>query len=185
LCGDTFQVIRAAYDGLKTPVQRQQYRRQLYGETLDDPLAEGNAVLQAEVHFQEGQQLLTRREWDRAAELLAKAWELNPKEGEYALALGTVRARQTEAGRPHLEREAEALLRRAHGMLENSAEPAYQMGRLALRRGDADTAVSQFRLALSRDPKHLAAQREFRLLRMRQPAGGGRLGDLLSRRSKG
>lgn len=184
LYADTFQVIRAAYDGLKTPAQRQQYRRRLYGEKLDDPVAEGNAVLQAEVHYQDGQRLVKRREWDRAAELLARAWELNPEEGEYALALGTARARQVEAGRPHLEREAEALLRRAHGMLAHSAEPAYQMGRLALRRNDTDTAASQFRLALERDPDHLPAQREFRLLRMRQPAGAGRLGDLLSRRAK-
>ncbi|MDF1552424.1 MAG: DUF4388 domain-containing protein [Deferrisomatales bacterium] len=171
LFGDSFQVIRAAYDGLKTPELRQQHLRHLHGAAPEDPLEEGSAVLQAEVHYQEGQQLLKRRDWNRAAELLGKAWELNPTEGEYALGLGVARARQSGAGRPDLERDAEGLLRQAHEMLPGSGEPTYHLGRLALQRGDPETAAGFLRQALGRDPNHLAAQRELRVLRMR---GAGR-----------
>ena len=174
LFGETFQVIRASYDGLKTPDLRQHHLRHLYGEAPEDPLQEGSAVLQAEVHYQEGQHLLKRRDWNRAAELLGKAWELNPTEGEYALGLGVAWARQSGAGRPDLERDAEGLLRQAHDMLPRSGEPAYHLGRLALQRGDAEAAAGFLRQALGRNPDHMAAQRELRVLRMRGSAGGGR-----------
>jgi DNA-binding response OmpR family regulator/tetratricopeptide (TPR) repeat protein len=172
--GDTFQVIRASYDGLKTAELRQHHLRHLYGEAPEDPREEGNAVLQAEVHYQDGQKLLKRRDWTRAAELLAKAWELNPTEGEYALGLGVARARQGGTGRPDLERDAEGLLRRAHDMLPRSGDPAYHLGRLALQRGDPEAAAGFLRQALAREPEHLAAQRELRLLRMRGVSGGKR-----------
>jgi len=132
LFGETFQVLRTAYEGLRTATARQQHLRSLHGEAADDPLAEGNAALQAEVHYQEGRQRLKRREWRRAAESLAKAWELNAAEGEYVLALGLAQARLAGAGRPDLRPDAERLLRRAHELLPNSGEPAYQLGRLAL-----------------------------------------------------
>lgn len=178
---ETFQVIQAAYEGLKTETRRREYLKFIQ-QGLGDEVADGSKILQAEALFQEGKMLLKRRAWDEACEAFRKALDLNPDEGEYALQLGIAKLQNAAAGRMDLLPEAEELLVRARTLMPGSPEPFYRLGRLLMLRGDLQGAAAHMQAALSRSPNHVEALREMRLIRMRTTKKGGVLGALLGKR---
>jgi DNA-binding response OmpR family regulator/tetratricopeptide (TPR) repeat protein len=178
---ETFQVIQAAYEGLKTETRRREYLKFIQ-EGLGEEVSDGSKILQAEALFQEGKMLLKRRAWDEAGEAFRKALDLNPDEGEYALNLGIAKLQSAAAGRTHLFGEAEELLVRARTLMPMSPEPFYRLGRLLMLRGDLEGAASHMQAALSRNPNHVEALREMRIIRMRSGKKGGVLGALLGKR---
>ncbi len=179
--GELFRLIQAAYDGIKTATRRKEYLRFLE-ETPDDAAATDSAqVLEAEALFQQGRLMLNRRQWDAAADLLRQALDLNPDEGEYVLSLGVARMRQAAGGRTGALEDAEALFRRARELLPDEADPCYHLGRVRAQMGDPAGAVALYRAAVNRDPHHVDALRELRLLEMR---GSGRKKVLAGRKGK-
>ncbi|MDW7709861.1 MAG: response regulator [Deferrisomatales bacterium] len=180
---EIFHLVQAAYEALKAEVRRREYLKFLQ-EGLEEEVAGGARVLEAEACFQEGRLLLRRRAWDDAAEALRRAWEANPEEGEYALHLGIARLHQAAAGRENVLPEAEELLLRARGLLGASAEPSFRLGHLRALQGDLEAARTHLEAALARDPNHVQALRELRLLRMRQERKGSVLGALFGRKEK-
>lgn len=178
---ETFQVIQAAYEALKTEGRRREYLDFLHQDPSGQ-VSEGARILEAETLYVEGTAALRRRAWDAAAAAFRRALDLKPDEGEYALGLGLARLRQAAAGREGALAEAEELFLRAAAMIPGSAEPPYRLGRIAAQRGDLDRAAQYYQAALTRNPHHLEAQRELRLLRSRSEKKAGVLGSLLGRK---
>jgi CheY-like chemotaxis protein len=180
---ETFHLIQAAYEALKSESRRREYLKFIQDGPEED-VSGGARVLEAEGFFQRGRVLLRRRAWDEAAEAFRQAWEANPEEGDYALQLGIARMHQAAAGRESFLAEAEELLVRARGMLKSSPEPYFRLGHLRALQGDLEGARSQLDAALARNPNHVEALRELRVLRMRQEKKGGVLGSLFGRKDK-
>ncbi|GAB4262490.1 MAG: hypothetical protein Kow0092_12880 [Deferrisomatales bacterium] len=183
LHAETFHVIQAAYEALKTETRRREYLK-FIEEGLEEEVTDGSRILEAETLFQQGRMLLKRRSWDAAAEALDRALDLNPDEGEYALYLGIARMRQAAAGRPEALPEAEELFQRARSQLPNSPEPYYRLGRLATLRGDLDRAAAYYQGALARSPNHVESLRELRLIKMRMDKRPGVLGSLWGKKER-
>lgn len=160
--GEIFRLVQTAYDAIKTQARREEYLRFLQGAEPES--RDAGDILAAEARFQEGRQLLRRRQWDGAARAFEEALAVNPDEGEYVLHLGLARLRQAAAGRDGALAEARALFQRAAELLPGAAEPWFRLGRLALLDGDGAGARRAFREALRRDPRHTDALRELRRL---------------------
>ena len=78
--------------------------------------------------------------------------------------------------------EARRLFLLASKLDVSSAEPYYRLGALSKRLEEHDAAISYFKRALVRDPDHVEAARELRLLRSRGHGGKkGLLGGLFRR----
>lgn len=180
---ETFHVIQAAYDALKTEPRRREYLKFIQ-EGLEEEVANGTRILEAETAFQQGRAMLSRRNWKAAADAFRRALEISPEEGEYALNLGIARMRETAAGEADALPEAEELFQRARTLMPNAAEPLYRLGRLAALRGEPEEAVSFYQSALARMPNHVEALRELRLLKMRTTKKGGVLGALWGRKER-
>lgn len=179
---ETFHVIQAAYEALKTEPRRRDYLKFIQ-EGVEEEVADGSKILEAEALFQKGRGLLKRRRWDEAEAALRGALELNPDEGEYSLHLGMAKMRQAAAGRKGGLEEAQDLFERARSLMPNNPEPYYNLGRLAAMRGDAERAESYYRSALSRSPNHVDSLRELRVMKMREEKKSGRgLSSLLGKR---
>jgi curved DNA-binding protein CbpA len=183
LHAETFRVVQAAYEALKTAPRRREYLKFIQ-EGIEEEVTDGSRILEAEALFQQGRIQLKRRAWDSATEAFQRALDLNPDEGEYALYLGMAKVRQAVAGNEGAISEAEDLLHRARMLLPSSPEPYYYLGRLSLVRGDQERAASYFESALARRPNHVEAIRELRLIKMRNEKKGGVLGTLLGRKDK-
>ncbi len=181
--GETFHVIQAAYEALKTEPRRREYLKFIQ-EGLEEEVADGSRILEAEAQFQQGRALLKRRSWDEAAECFRRALDANPEEGEYALHLGIARLHQAGAGRENALAEAEELLLRARGLMQGSAEPYYRLGHLLALKGDVEGARAHLEAALARSPNPVEALRELRLIRMRTEKKGGVLGSLFGKKDK-
>jgi tetratricopeptide (TPR) repeat protein len=179
--GETFQVVQAAYEALKTEARRRDYLEFLQQGIAEDA-SEGARILEAETLYVEGNAALKRRAWDAAAAAFRRAIDLRPDEGEYVLGLGIACLRQSSAGREGALAEAEDLLRRASVMLPTSPEPAYRLGHIAAQRGAAEEASAFYQAALARNPHHMESLRELRLLRARSEKKGGVLNNLLGRK---
>jgi tetratricopeptide (TPR) repeat protein len=182
--GETFHLIQTAYDGLKTEPRRREYLKFIQ-EGLEEEVTDGSNILEAERYFQQGRIQMKRRDWGSATESFRQAYELNPEEGEYALYLGIAKMRQAVAGDHEVLPEAENLLQRARKLIPASPDPHYHLGRLSILRDDPERATSHFQSALARNPNHVEALREMRLLKMRAgKKGSGVIGALLGRREK-
>jgi len=180
---ETFHVIQAAYEALKTDTRRREYLKFIQ-EGLEEEVSDGSQILEGESLFQQGRMALKRRAWDEAVEAFGKAFELNPDEGEYALQLGVAKLHQAASGREGALHEAEELLARSRTLMPASAEPYYRLGHLLALRGDLEGARTHLEAALSRSPHHVEASRELRLIRMRTEKKGGVLGGLFARKEK-
>lgn len=180
---ETFHLIQTAYEALKTESRRGEYLKFIQ-DGLEEEVSGGSRILEAEGLFQQGRLWFRRRDWDEAAEAFRKAWEANPEEGEYALHLGIARMHQAAAGRENALAEAEELLLRARGLLGDSPEPNYRLGHLRALQGDLEGAQAHLGAALARNPNHVEALRELRILRMRQEKKAGLLGSLFGRKEK-
>lgn len=181
LQGEAFQIVRDAYEALKTEVRRREYLKMIQ-QGLAEEMTDGAKLLEAETLYLEGKNQLKRQAVDAALTSLRRATELNPNEGEYSLWLGIAVMRSGLPGDETVIAEAEELFRQAMGRLPDSPEPCYRLGRLASGRGDAEKAEGFFRKALARSPNHLESLRELRLLRLRSEKNAGVLGSILGKK---
>jgi Flp pilus assembly protein TadD len=91
-----------------------------------------------------------------------------------------------EGGRTQNDEEARRMLRQASELAPTLDEPMYRLGLLAKREGDFARAQSYFQHAVQRNPRHVEAQREIRLMRSRgetKPAKGV-LDSIIGRKAK-
>jgi DNA-binding response OmpR family regulator/curved DNA-binding protein CbpA len=172
LHGETFQIVQAAYESLKTQTRRQEYLKFLQ-EGLVQDISDGSSLLEAETQYMEGKLHLKRQAWGAAEAALRKAVKMNPDEGEYLLWLGIAALRNGTPGEKTILAEAAELFSQAMARLPASPEPCYRLGKLAAGRGEIDKAIEYFQTALARSPDHLESLRELRLIRLRSDGKRG------------
>ena len=142
--------------------------RQTYVWTLERQ-AQGlptdpRVIVEAESLFRRGQAMLRRGEAAPALPLLQQAAERNPGEAEFrshwGFALyGALGASALVAAREHL---AAAIALRDHDVAHEF------LGRIAHLEGDTEAARTHLRRALELEPKNVHAERELRLINLRQ-----------------
>lgn len=125
-------------------------------------------IAKAEAHFKLGEGLLRRGENQGALTELAEATRINPGEPEFLAAYGLAMylARGSEA-----LKDALAAIQRGLGMTEKLPAAHEYLGRIYRAEGDAHKAKNHFNKCLALDPKNIAAQRELRLMNMREESG--------------
>ncbi|HET6346634.1 MAG TPA: DnaJ domain-containing protein [Myxococcota bacterium] len=167
---------------LTNPEERKTYdwilERQAQGLPTDPKV-----VMEAEGLFRRGETLVRRGQVAQAEPILKQALTLNKGEAEYwayhGFALYVTKGAQALA-------EARAELQKCIAMSEKLDAPHEFLGRIAHSEGEHATAKKHLQRAIELNPKNTHAERELRLLTMRQeqaakPAKTGLLDKLLKR----
>lgn len=129
---------------------------------------ERNRKNKAKIQYQKGSVLLNRKGWVEAEAHLREAVELNGEESRYWRKLGWAIFNNSEADKSKRHDEACRCWIQALEFDEEDAEAHYYMALYHKGRND----LKKMRNALSRTvklkPRHVEAQRELRLLKMRE-----------------
>lgn len=184
MLSEAFVIVRSAYESLGSAEKRRAYLAALTRGSEQD--TSGPKILEAETLYQRGMAELRKRKWQAALPSLREAYRLNSNEAEYALNLGIALMSAEEGDRQQNTEEARAMFRRANELDPSSSEAYYRLGLLSKRDNDAAKAANYFQLALMRNPRHVEAQRELRLLRSRGAGGSVKsvFGSLMGRKPK-
>lgn len=181
LAAEAFAHVERAYEALLDPNRREEIEleRQRRQRAERDKV-EGRRAHDAERHYAEGQDALSRRAYPDALRCFGKSLELFPQEGEYHSYYGWALhlchpddAAMAEEGLEHCKR----------GMkLAGDRETAYLLaGRLCKATGRADAAERMFARAAQIRPDCIEALRELRLINMRRDKEKGLIQRLLRR----
>jgi tetratricopeptide (TPR) repeat protein len=123
-------------------------------------------VLEAEKLFQKALMLQKRQDFDKALELIDRARELNPNQGDY-LAVWASLQTVLRPGDGQLE-DLIAALRRAEEMAPRSERVHLHLAQLLKRIGHLAEARTHFGRVLEVNPHNIEASRELRLMEMRR-----------------
>jgi CheY-like chemotaxis protein len=166
LLSEMFVLIQNAYDSLRTAGDRKRYLKTIQAP-LDSDTLEASRILEAENQFQQGLGAANRRDWQAALVHLKSAHEQNADEPEYALQCGIAFANSHTGERQHNTEEARRLFLVAAKLDGDSADPYYRLGLLSKFSNDNENAMTYFQRAVIRDPGHIEARRELRLMNSR------------------
>ncbi len=165
----TFPIINLAYDTMIHPGKRAEFIAAMELEQMGGVEALQKRV-EAEMQIPHAQQLLRKRHFKHALELLDSIREVMPTDGEiladrvYAEMMWMIETKQ------NLKGEIGRLRQWINQALENRATYAsgyYYRGMLSKMDGQLEQAVKDFDRAIAIDPNHSEAQSEARVLRMR------------------
>ena len=130
-------------------------------------------VVDAAMDFQKVEVLVRRRDWDEALSILQEALEVSPEEADYHAMRGWVLLQRYGTGKKKDADEILACANRALAQVPDH-ERALHTRATALKQLDRiHEALKDFERILARNPKHVDAQREIRLARMRGQKPGG------------
>jgi len=148
-----------AYESLRTGDLRKEYRAKVEKESREQ---EVKPSLVAERFLQEGMKAVRTRDWPQAQAMFEKAVEAKPDEPEYKSYLGW--AIYSNPRLPLEDRKARAkeLLEAAINHNPNLDSPHVFMGKILKDEGKPDYAESEFRAALSANPRCREAERELK-----------------------
>lgn len=170
-----FAMIAEAYQTLTDAKKRRQYDDEvILGKKSDDDASdEANAILNAEHHFLKGERLLRAGNTAKAFEAFAQAVELYPRESEYQACYGWTMWKLNHPANPGKASEAEKVLRDALKANARNDKAHLFLGQIARVKGELDEAKKHFEKALAIQPDNTDAQRELRVMEMRDSKGKG------------
>lgn len=147
--------------------------RRIYSQAVEghDPEAARRAI-EAEVDFQKGEVYFRKGDLAKAEQHFLAAVEGNPEEGEHLALLAWTRY-QTVAMELRGEHRQSTLemLERAIALSPRCARAHYFLGKLTLEERRVDAALQAFRRAASLKRSYIEAEREIRIIEMRQRGG--------------
>ncbi|HUT79272.1 MAG TPA: DUF4388 domain-containing protein [Polyangia bacterium] len=123
-------------------------------------------VLEAEKLFQKALMLQKRQDYDKALELIDRARELNPNQGEYLAVWANLQTLR-RPGEGQLD-DLITALRRAEEMAPRSERVHLHLAQLLKRIGHQAEARTHFERVLEVNPRSIEASRELRLMEMRR-----------------
>lgn len=123
-------------------------------------------ALEAEKHFQKAVVLMRREQWDACLELVDRARQLSPKEGEYLAVWVYLQSRIRPVSSP--VEDLIAHLRRAEEMAPKSERVHLYLAQLLKRVGHNEEAKTHFQRVVEANPRNIEALRELRLMEMRK-----------------
>lgn len=179
---ELFAMISDAYHTLTDETKRKKYDDEVLRGIKDDATDEANAILNAEHQFLKGERLLKAGNIAKAHEAFAQAVELYPKESEYQACFGWTTFKLNHPADAKKADEGEKIVKQALTMNARNDKAHYFLGQIAKTRGDLDEAKKQFEKALDIQPDNIDAQRELRVMDMRDSKKSGGLSGLFGRK---
>lgn len=170
---ELFAMISEAYHTLTDETKRKKYDDEVLRGIKDDASDEANAILNAEHQFLKGERLLKAGNVTKAFEAFAAAVELYPKESEYQACYGWTMFKMSHPSDMPKANEGEKIIRSALTMNARNDKAHLFLGQIARIKGNVDEAKKHFDKALEIQPDNVEAQRELRVLDMRESKKGG------------
>lgn len=170
---ELFAMISEAYHTLTDETKRKKYDDEVLRGVKDDASDEANAILNAEHQFLKGERLLKAGNVAKAFEAFGAAVELYPKESEYQACYGWTMFKMSHPSDMPKANEGEKIIRSALTMNARNDKAHLFLGQIARIKGNLDEAKKHFDKALEIQPDNVEAQRELRVLDMRESKKGG------------
>jgi len=159
-----FTNISEAHSCLSNPDTCDEYKRRLDTKGLvpTEEEEEVRAILGAETAYQKALIHFKKRDYRLAKKLVEQAVEKNDKNGEYLALLTWVKS--IEQGSAANTKMLLQDMERAITLAPGSEHANFYMGQLLKKAGRITEAVDYFEKVLNRNPHHVDAQREIRLI---------------------
>jgi DNA-binding response OmpR family regulator/tetratricopeptide (TPR) repeat protein len=181
LAEELFGRASKAFDAIRDAEARAAWFRQQKQAELDAAARdESERAVYAEREFTRGEALLRARRPAEALQAFRAAVEAYPDECDYHVYLGWAHY-QVAPEAPGRIREAIKLVMRGRKLAPDRRTPYLFLARLSQAAGQIDNAEKMYARAIQLDPDCLEAQRELRLVRMRQDKARGIVGRILRR----
>ena len=180
LAAELFELVTEAHNTLLDPQRRLDYITGKKKREEAAAAARSAHAVNAEVEFQQGEDLLRQRNYERALDHFSRAREAAPRDGEY-LAHYAWCFYLCNPDNATVVQEALAHMKRAVKLARDQEKPYLFLGRLCKVVGDAKGAEAMFTRAVQIKPDCVEAMRELRLINMRKDKGRGLIGRLLRR----
>jgi CheY-like chemotaxis protein/tetratricopeptide (TPR) repeat protein len=181
LAEELFAQAAKAYDAIRDGEARAGWHRQRRQAELDAAAREESArAVHAEREFTRGEALLRARRPAEALLAFRNAVETYPEECDYHVYLGWAHY-QVAPDAPGRIDEAVAHVMRGRKLAPDRRTPYLFLARLCQAAGQIENAEKMYARAIQIDPDCVEAQRELRLVRMRQDKARGIVGRILRR----
>ncbi|HNU69013.1 MAG TPA: J domain-containing protein [Myxococcota bacterium] len=170
---EVFKGIANAYRTLTDPRKKAEYDAvwaRAAGVSLTPTQAKTKKDLEAEARmfFHKGNLMVKRMQWEEAIAAFRKAVELDERNSEYLVSLGWSVMQNEKLPKTRRLEEARGWFERAISSENPTASSHYYMSLYYKAVGDVPKQRLELQDALTIDPGHIGAQRERRLLNMRQ-----------------
>jgi CheY-like chemotaxis protein len=181
LAEELFAHAATAYDAIRDAGARAGWFQQRKQNELDEAAREeSERAVHAEREFTRGEGLLRARRPAEALSAFRNAVEAYPEECDYHVYLGWAHY-QLAPDAPGRIDEAIKLVMKGRRLAPDRRTPYLFLARLCQAAGQIDNAEKMYARAIQLDPDCLEAQRELRLVRMRQDKARGIVGRILRR----
>lgn len=177
VASEIFALLSSAHETLCDPAERRSYVQRLKsGSSEQEDRKRVRRILDAEQKFTDGEAHVRARRYDQALQCFREALELHPEPDFHAHFGYTLFL--TKRGDPAATRNARQHLEQAIELAPKSPTAYYLMGQLHKACNDPELAKRMFRTVLELRPNHVEANRELRLMRMRETKGGASRGSI-------
>ncbi|HEY8123197.1 MAG TPA: response regulator [Myxococcota bacterium] len=177
----SFANAATAYDAIRDAAARASWLQQRKQNALDAAAREeSERAVYAEREFTRGEGLLRARRPQEALQAFRNAVESYPEECDYHVYVGWAYY-QVSPEAPGRAEDAIKLVMKGRRIAPDRRTPYLFLGRLCQAAGQVDNAEKMYARAIQLDPDCLEAQRELRLVRMRQDKAKGIVGRILRR----
>ena len=181
LAEELFAHASRAYDAIRDADARTGWSKQRKQDELDAAAREeSERAVYAESEFTRGEGLLRARRPHDALQAFRNAAESYPEECDYHVYVGWAYY-QVAPDAPGRADEAIKLVMKGRKLAPDRRTPYLFLGRLSQAAGRIDNAEKMYARAIQLDPDCVEAQRELRLVRMRQDKAKGIVGRILRR----
>jgi CheY-like chemotaxis protein len=181
LAEELFAHASKAYDAIRDAAARAAWHAQRKQQELDAAAREeSERAVHAEREFVRGEGLLRARRPAEALAAFRSAVEAYPEECDYHVYLGWAHY-QTAPDAPGRIDEAIKHVMRGRKLAPDRRTPYLFLARLCQAAGQIDNAEKMYARTIQLDPDCVEAQRELRLVRMRQDKAKGIVGRILRR----
>ncbi len=160
--------LNEAYRTLSHDTERAEYLVILSDVRIKGDFKRVEKVREAEMKAKMGQVMLNKREYPQARDFFKRALELDPATYEYSAHYGWAIFADPNRDRTAALDEALPLIREALANDGKNATIHYYMGQMLKSQSDTKNALHHFRQALKIDSQHTDAEREIRLLDLRE-----------------